>query len=176
MSGRMLLFLFTSMLKSLNKLCIYYYYAHKLPCIRTDMSSVAFETLRALPWTANNFSTDFVTTRLMHALGHTDDGRCVHWRSVKAISCYVPRPGSATPLRKLIFFWIAWWFQIFKIYQRREKATLKWKRTLTSESRNKSGINPRRKQPTNIATDITVIVKPPSMMATSFSLNFKVSL
>lgn len=63
-----------------------------------------------------------------------------------------------------------------EIYEWREKATSKWKRTLTSESRNKSGINPRRKQPTNIATDITVIVKPPSMMATSLSLNFKVSL
>lgn len=40
-----------------------------------------------------------------------------------------------------------------------------WKnKTLTSERRNKSGVNPSKKQPTNIATDMNVTVRPPSMI------------
>lgn len=42
------------------------------------------------------------------------------------------------------------------------------KQTLTSESLNNSGMNPSKKQPTNIATDIRVIVSPPSMVTTYF--------
>lgn len=36
--------------------------------------------------------------------------------------------------------------------------------TLTSERRNNSGVNPSKKQPTNIATDMKVTVSPPSMI------------
>lgn len=38
---------------------------------------------------------------------------------------------------------------------------------LTSDSLNNSGMNPRKKQPTNIATDIKVTASPPSMATAS---------
>lgn len=42
---------------------------------------------------------------------------------------------------------------------------------LTSESLNNSGMNPSKKQPKNIATDMKVIVNPPSM-STSFFFSY----